>query len=490
MLIRAVVTTLGFALLLVTLALYVQDVSFEPEHGLWAFIIALPLGISVLRGSLGTTRFEYPNIVFGTLVLWIMMFAPSLVATSSDPRTMLSYTSDAEMIGRALFVLWCLTVVIAAGPASSVTARIVPRAQDVLALCIPITLALGYHSLLGRFSAYQRGDSSVPLENADNQPIALVLAMTVGLASLTFLPGFFVLVSARARSARLWWLARVGVAVPALLLFLAGGRRGIVIAAVLGFGFARFAGIRVKLAPALAVFAAMPLAFLAIFAYRTALTEGGVEGASFFDLTAIASSSAGSLAASENRSSAVDSFSENIHARLDMGPQFFAVVDLWLTDGSALGQTLLASAIRCVPRFIVPDKANIWAEQNFEAVLIRSGHFPSIDLAPTPWAQCLYEFGVLGILVGAAGYGLLLRLIDRKMTTTESTFAFAFWAYLLSVIGEAEATTDLVLTAVRGGLVVSGLGYGVVLVLRALDSRRTATQPRRVLGPNTRVVQP
>lgn len=468
MLLRAIAVTLGFACVLTLLAIYVQDVGFEPEHLLWAFLLSLPLGASVLNGSLGgASRLEYPNATFGTVALWIAMVGPSLIAASRDPRMLLNYSDEAVLVGRGLFLLWCTAAVVAAGRAQQRTAQLVPNTLDVVALCTPIALGLGYQLLTGSFG-YQRGTA----DESGAQPMALVLAMTIGLGTLMFLPGFLLLVSARAQSVAILWLARGGMVVSVLLTFLTGGRRGIVAVVCMGFVFARLTGARVRLSSTLAIIAAVPIGFLVVFAYRSALVTSDQSAGSFSDLTAVATNATAGLAAGDEGSAeAIDDFSENVHLRLDMGPQYFVVVDMWLADGATMAGTLLAGAIRAMPRYLVPDKNEIWADYNFEVALVRTGRLPDVDLAPTPWAQWLYEFGILGVIAGGSLYGLLLRLVERKMVTTQSTFVMAFWAYVVSWMGDAESTTDILFTAARAAATVACLGFALAFVLRNLPVR-------------------
>jgi hypothetical protein len=311
MLSRAAVASLVNALLLLTLSLYLQAVAFEISYLGWALMFSLPLGLSVMRGSLGTTRLEYPNATFGVLMLWNMTVGPWFIIDAPDLTLGIVYTESAALVGRMLFLLWCFVFVIAAGRRLGGQARVRPRTVDVVSLCVPIALALAYQLIQGRFTNYQANDIS-----GDAPDTALVIAMGLGKNTLVWLPGFFLLTSMHGQSARLQWISRILAFATVPLLLLTGGRSSIAFAVASGFLFARLSGVRFRLGVSMAVAAVVPACFLLVYTYRTALLETSLEQASLGDLTSIASSSATNLASRDDRrDQAILDFSENMRVR-------------------------------------------------------------------------------------------------------------------------------------------------------------------------------
>ena len=268
------------------------------------------------------------------------------------------------------------------------------------------------------------------------------------------MPGFFLFLSQRAQSPTMVLAARLAILPSVLLLLLTGGRSGIAYAAGIVFFFTRLSGKQLRLRWAIPVVVSVPLLFLIVFTYRSGL--GDVEGtASLGDLTSVASNTTAELAtADDRRQHAVTNFSDNLVIRLGMGPQFFAVVEYWMDHGPALEGSFLDGTIRTLPSLFFPWKNDLASTYTFETLLQRTGRFPDVDLAPTPWMQWLYEFGLLGIVLGAAFYGALVRLLERRVLRTSSCPELLFMSYILASVFAAESTTDMLVLTARDGLVI------------------------------------
>jgi hypothetical protein len=237
----------------------------------------------------------------------------------------------------------------------------------------------------------------------------------------------------------------------------------------------------VSIAAALAV----PLAFLFVFTYRIALSSADLEIASLSELTSIATSTASTLAdGGKDRGQAVADFSANVRVRMGIGPQFYAVVDSWLAHGAALEGTFLDGLISVLPVYIFPEKNQLAVKHNFELTLQRTGILPAVDLSPTPWMQWLYEFGVLGIVIGATLSGRLVRFLERRIIHTQSMFEVVFWAYLLSSIYPAENTMDTVFLVARDAGVLVTCAWLIASLWRlATTSIRPRDSAPSVIGP-------
>jgi hypothetical protein len=461
MLIKSVAACLGFGLALTAVLMSVQgDVPFELSFLGWTLLFSVPVGLSVYLGSLGTTTLQYPSASLAALMLWIITVAPSFILDQHFDRLDLRYGEEAIWLGRWLFALWCFVFALAAGRPPERQVRIAPQTVDMIALAVPITLALAYQIILGRFTNYQGTDDADPGTD-------LVLAMGMGRNALVCLPGFLLFMSRRVESQLMIWGTRLAIVPSVLLLLLTGGRSVIAFAVGVVFCFARLAGMRFRMRWAAPMVLAIPVFFVIVFNYRNVLTESGLKTVSLTGLTSVASNSATDLAmGEERRSRTMTSFSENLRARLGMGPQFFTVVEGWLADGSALEWTFLDGMIKAIPSALLPDKNDLAESYNFELALQRTGRFPLVDRAPSPWMQWLYELGVVGIILGAALYGFLARTIEQRVVRTDSTFEVLFWAYILSALYPGEATTDNLLLSVRDALALLACGAFLSLVLR------------------------
>lgn len=475
MLTRALFVYLSATALLTSLAIWVQDIPFEAQHLLWGALYALPLGLSVLLGSLGTTHFTYPNASFGIAASWITAMAPSYIVDHPDSHQLFFYSEQGVLIGRWLFFLWCVLFVVAAGRAHERQSAIEPRALDVVAVTLPIAIALGYQVIAGTFSNYRAGGAnpeSIP------QGSAAQIALGIGNCALAALPGFFLLVHRRAPGSTLRWISRFGFAAALLVMFLNGGRSALFYTAVIWFFVARISGMRFRPSLVAAVALGMPLGFFLMFTYRTALAETSSDFSSLSDFTSVATDSTSAVmrqAGARNR--AVLSFSENVKVRVWFGPQFFTVVDEWLDHGAAYRGTPLDNVIRLVPTAIFPEKNAIADEYKFESTVLRTGRFPQMDLSPTPWMQWLYETGPLGMIVAALCYGFFVRILDRRAAVTRSIYVFMFVCGVLSLACSPETLSDVLLVSSREVFVVACTGY-----IFASLVRRLAPQARPALA--------
>lgn len=479
MLTRALLVYLSATALLTSLSVGVQDVPFEAEHLLWGALFALPLGLSVLLGSLGTTQFAYPNASFGIVAIWISAMAPSYIVDHPESHQVFMYTEQGVTIGRWLFFVWCVLFVMAAGKAHERRSQLAPRMLDAVAVTLPVALALGYQVIGGSFSNYRAGNNPDLIPHGS----AAQVALGIGNCVLTALPGFFLLVGRRASSGALVWFTRIGFVTALLVMFLNGGRSALAYTAVIWFFVARVSGVTFR--PTLIAGAALglPLAFFFMFTYRTALAESSSEFSSLSDFTTIATDSTSAVVQQAGvRNRAVLSFSDNVRVRVWFGPQFFTVVDEWLDHGPAYRGTPLDNVIRLLPTVLFPEKNAIADEYKFESAVLRTGRFPQMDLSPTPWMQWLYETGPLGLIVAALCYGWLVRFLDRRAATTHSTYVFLFVCGVLSLACSPEVLTDVLLVSSREVFIVACLGYVFAFLVR-----RLMPQPRPALATTSKV---
>ncbi|MET0385840.1 MAG: hypothetical protein ABW321_07770 [Polyangiales bacterium] len=457
MLLRALIATLVFAVALGQTALYAQSVELELEHIMWTLVFSLPIGLSVLLGSLGTRRLEYPSLGLCALALWNFAIAPAFIVELPEMRYGIVYSLEAGVLGRWLFLVWCLVFAMAAGRAREEPVKLRVSGHEIVAIAVPIAIALVYQLMQGMFTAYQVTDKERVTDTR------IVIAACIGKNALVFLPGFFLLVASRVRQhPGLVWFCRGAGAITVILLLLTGGRSGIAFSAALGFYYARSAGYRVSIVRSAVVLAAVPIAFLLVFAYRNAVQGSEEQVVLFSDLTSMASNSASDMIATgDSRDRALGDFSDNVRIRAAVGLQFFAVVENWLSHGAAFEWTFADGLIRVLPSYLFPGKNELAMNYGFEGALKRTGRVPDVDLAPTFWMQWLFEFGLAGLIIGAVFFGRLVRLVERRIGTTSSVFEVLFWGYVLSTICTVEVTTDILFLSMRDGLVVVSLAYGI-----------------------------
>jgi hypothetical protein len=486
MLARALLVWFSFAALILGMALFTQEMPFEWEAVSWSLLFAFPLGLSVLQGALGNAeRFEYPNASFIILGLWVISMASSVIVDNPEAHLTFANSDLALLIGRWLFFLWCVVFVVVRGRVQVTATRIEPQLADMLALAFPILAALGYLVLSGRFSNYSGADLGIVKVGSSG-----AVAISIGQSTLLSLPGLLMLIALRANQLRPRRLATFAFFLTWPVLFLAGGRSQIGYAAGGCFFVARAVGLRFRPAVSIAIIAALPLVFFFMFTYRNALRESVtpmVTVSDFVDVAVDATSNV--LADEELRYSAVTSYSENTKLRLWYGPQFYAVVDEWMDGGAGFHGSFLEGMIRIFPSWLFPGKNDIADQYNIEALLVRTGRFPDIDLGPTPWMQWLFELGFLGILFGGAFYGLLARWTDARFSRTGSLYEALFWLGMVSFMGTAEHTTDSLLIGARnsGAVIVAAMALGVVLRRLLPSSMSAEAEPELALSrPATR----
>jgi hypothetical protein len=479
-LLRAAIAVVLFSLGLLGLALVIQELPLEPEYAFWALAYALPLGLAVLRGGLGWDSLAYPNVCCVVLVMWTVAMAPSFIIDHPDAHQTFIYSTQAVTTGRCLFLLWNLLFVLACGPAKRTALRVAPQTLDVLAISIPIAIALGYQVVSGRFSNYQGGPSAVPTIAGDTGSIAQSLAT----GTLLALPGFFVIVAARSRTSFLIWFARFAFVVFALLVFLSGGRSTLAVAVGVAFFLARALGLRFRLDVSVAAIVALPAVLFLVFTYRSALsaTEGQVSSVSGFASVALESTQA-VMSQDATRSRALTNFSENTKSRLWYAPQFYTVVDEWDDHGAALAGTFWEGIIRTIPTAVFADKNDIADNFGLELQLEKTNRFPEADLSPTPWMQWLYELGLLGIVAGSIGYGLFVRLLESRISKTSSIYEILIAASLVAYFSNPEHVSDGVLIAGRNAVSVLIVPYLATWIWKRIRPHASSESPHDSARP-------
>ena len=462
MLTRAILVWLTFAFMLLGVALYSQDLPFELSALGLSFLFALPLAIATLQGALGSTdRYEYPSAGFFILGLWTLAMAPSFVVDNPEAHITFTYTTQAMWTGRWLYFLWGMLFVIGGGTITHERTLVMPKLVDMVAIAIPLTAALAYLIVAGRFSNYT-GATVGTLELGSASSVAYSMAQS----SLLAVPALLLLIATRADTTRPRLVARLLFLLSWPLLFLSGGRSQLAYAACGCFFVARSVGLRFRPIVAAGVIACTPVLFFLIFTYRSALHESTAPTLSLGDFMQVAVTTTGEVFSQRDaRETALTSFSDNTKLRLWYGTQFFTVVDEWLDNGAGFHGTFLEGIIRSLPSWLFPGKNELADEYHIEGQLLRTGRFPDMDLGPTPWMQWLFELGLVGVCFGAVIYGRWASYIDRRMSKTNSLYESYFWIGMLLSTCSPEQTTDTMLIGARniGALLIVAYLLGVFL---------------------------
>jgi hypothetical protein len=470
MIVRSLYVWFGSSLLLFWLSFITQADEWQAEYLAYAAFFAFPIGVAVYLGAVGTKRdsaFEYPAISICVLATWIFSVAPSLVVETPESLFTFSYSADGLFWGRVLFFLWCLIFVLAAGRPFERTMQVQVRSADFWALFGCAAAIMAALISLGTFSNYQ--STSVHTEY-EAGTVATTLK-TLGAPLPPLLPVLCALTYSRASSAQMRWSRMLCFLLSCVALFLATSRTAIVLSLLLCLCLGRKLALQPRLRMIAAVGTALPILLLLVFAYRQslALSHEGATSVSAY-LTTAANSTGAVVRDRAVRDEAIVALSENVKSRLWYGQQFSTTVDGWLDHGAEWQGSFFAGAVRAAPTFLVPNKNELANQLEFEGLLYRSGRFPLIDLGPMPWQQWLFEGGLGGLLFGAALYGLLVRVIDRRLSHARSIYEVMFWFAAFLTIAAAEHTTDSLLLVARIIFVfllcAAALGFGLRLLVQ------------------------
>lgn len=441
-----------FGLALFAVTVFTQDAQFDPESFAWSMLFALPIFVSVQLGGLGSNareRLRYPSAGLLVLCAWILGGAPSLIVDAPESHQLFHFTETSVTLARIFFFAWCGLFALASGrPAPDQLQLIAGRTHLItigsMALVMILYLVRG-----GLFSAYRASNIAESLEPGSQAATIQVL----GGVLFMLLPPLFLLIATREQSPTSRLLAWIAFFLSWIALFLMASRTSIAV----GVGACMFLGRKLKLnlnTSTLSMVAlGLPLVFMLMTTYRDALqvSEGTTSIGHYLT---VASNSTSSLNAKESRTHAFEGFETNAKRRFWFGQQFCMIVDEWLDHGAALRGSVFAGAVRTVPTLIYPEKNQIADGLEFETALMSLGTFPRIDLAPTPWMQWLFEFGIIGMLLGPIGYGLLVRAIEQRLSHTRSLYEAAFWLQLFSLMFSPEHTTDMFALGARTMLIL------------------------------------
>jgi len=461
MLMRSLAVWFVSAAVMLGLAVFTQDMPVSLDALAAALLLAAPLGMSTWLGALGTAgRLEWPNGSFVVLGLWSTTMAPSFVVDNPDARFIYDYSDDALWAGRWLFFLWCFVFLLVRGRVESKRVVVEPGFLDFTATVLPSLLAVMVLVATGQFSDYNRGAAGAYEAGG-------LISVMLSIAQLMVLPPILLMVALRAPGRRVRQLATVLFVLSWALLFLSGGRRPVLYAAGTCFFVARATGLRFKPSVALLVAAVLPLFFFLMFTYRNMLSASGTATASLSEYVNVAVDSTSQVVAANEaaRAEAVSGFATNTKERFWYGPQFFAVVDLWLDEGVEFQGTFLAGIIASLPSWLFPEK-NEWATPYLlEEFLASTGRLPRTDLGPSAWLQFLFELGIPGIILGAVLWGWIARQAEARTSKTRSLQEQLFWTGVLAALGASEQTADAFVVGVRhlAALLVCTLALGFVL---------------------------
>jgi len=223
----------------------------------------------------------------------------------------------------------------------------------------------------------------------------------------------------------------------------------------------------------------LPLVFLLMTTYREALRASD-QTTTLGNYLTVASDVTSSLNAKESRTTAFEGFETNAKRRFWYGQQFCMIVDEWLDHGAAVRGSLFAGAVRTIPTIIYAEKNQIADGLEFETALASLGTFPAIDLAPTPWMQWLFEFGMVGMLLGPIFYGLLIRAIERRMSRTRSLYEASFWLQLFALMFSPEHTTDMFALGARTMLILIVMFIVIDFIVDKLTAAAELDEGRRL----------
>jgi len=449
MIVRSLYVWFGSCLLLLWLSFITQADEWQTQYLAYAAFFTFPIGVAVYIGALGTDRdlqLEYPAISICVLTTWIFSVAPSLVVETPESHFTFSYSDQGLFWARILFFFWCLIFVLAAGRPFERTMQVQVRSTDFWALFGSAAVIMAALIGLGTFSNYQSTSVRTDYEAGT---VATALK-TLGAPLPPLLPVLCALTYSRATSGQTRWSRMLCFLLSWLALFLSTSRTAIVLSLLLCLCLGRKLALRPRLRMIAGLGTALPILLLLVFAYRQslALSHEGATSVSAY-LTTAASSTGAVVRDRAVRDDAIIALSENVKSRLWYGQQFSTSVDNWLDHGAEWQGSFFAGAVRAAPTFLVPNKNEIANELEFEGLLYRSGRFPLIDLGPMPWQQWLFEGGLVGLLVGASLYGLLVRVIDRRLSHARSIYEVMFWLTAFLTIAAAEHTTDSLLVAAR-----------------------------------------
>lgn len=480
MLARSLLAWLVFSLLLLLLAYATQASEFDPEFIGWSLLLALPVGVSAYRGSLsrpGSGSLDYPSISICVLSAWILGVGPSLIVEAPESHLAFNFTAQGLAWARMLFLLWCLVFVVTAGAPDErrISARV--SGPDFWGLAICSIAILGYLIELGLYSNYQGGTTRTTLESGSLASVC----KAVGTLLTTLLPALCLLAYARAPSVTVKAAAAVCFLAALVAILLSTSRGALVVATMMCLSLSRKLGFRYRMSVMIGLAASLPILFALIIAYRQQLMESGEVATSIQSYVQTAAQSTNTIARDElARSDTVAALSTNMRMRLWYGPQFSASVDEWLDHGASMKGSLLAGIIRSAPVWIFPSKNELAEEYEFETLLIETGRFPVADLGPMPWQQWLFEFGIVGLILGAVLYGYFARLMERRLSSTGSVYEIAFWLGVFVTLCAPEHTTDSLILSARIIAAFLFAAFGVSLVMKIVlpaVGRRAPTDP-------------
>lgn len=450
MLPRVLLVWVSFSVLVLMLGLYSQAAEFEFQHLLLALWLSVPVGVAVMRGGLGEAsdrHLIYPSVSLLVTSAWILAVAPSLIVESDAARYLYRYTPIAMQLSRVFFFFWCVVFAYACGKPQLRTLKARATLPDFIG-CLVLAGSLALYLIRnGLFSFYQRGSMTVQLAQGGSvESLTTVLSMPL----FTLLPPlvFLVLMHNRGRLSH-YLLVATGFVGAWGLLFLLGSRTSLTAGLACIFVLCRGLGMRLRANVLIGLGVTMPAVLMLVLVYRNALAETETETTDVSQFITVASDATSTLNDQKGQDNALDLVSNNARVRLWYGQQFCVLVDQWLDEGAALRGTLLSGPIQSLPTLIMNDKNEIAMELNFEKLLMDSQRYPSIDLAPMPWMQWLYELGVLGLLIGTMFYAWLVRLIESRLNQTTSFYEAVFWLHMFVSILAPEHTSDWLVVSAR-----------------------------------------
>jgi len=393
-----------------------------------------------------------------------MYTAPSMIVVDQTSRAMFDFDDVGVRWGRMLFLvwLWLCAVVVGRAATGQVRWKLHNASYGALAIASLVLFVMLFDN--GYLFAY------LGLENAIAGSAASVVAL-LGAPFLKTMLGVHALAFATRRTGRM--VAAGYFLVTLVFVFASGVRHYQLIGVVLLLCLLRATGARPSLRLA-GIAAGVTLTLLVlVVAYRNAqsIDPDQLRRA---PIAALTSTDGG----------AVNQTLANLSTRLWYGPQFFAVVSHYLSNGAAFSDTWKEGFINFVPTALFPDKAVAAYDHAIEFELYQTGRFQRVDLSPTPWLHALFDYGVLGLIGFAILYALALRWLDRALLTRPVTWARWFvFSSIVYALALPEAKLDAVVGELREPLLIAALLVVTETLLRSIEPSRVARRPLARLEP-------
>ena len=383
-----------------------QDISTSSLLTSLAF--ASPMLVPAWRGHFGVEVGRYPSSWFLIIALWTLSLGPSLVANDTPLRLLFIYDELSQDLGRLLFFVWNWLFVLACPEnvhlVDKTTKPNFPLPQYITVLAV-WSASIATLAQAGHLSNYTGSDSREAIAAGG------VTALAITYKPLTDILPALALYQFLAGPPKYRWLAVVVCLAALAVLMVIGGRTHLVVAAMALCGVANSQQVRLRLPVVLGAGAIIGLMLVMMFASRSSVAQLSTASTTNI-LEAISTSISQTANESERSNEVLQQVGDNVALRFGYAPQLYAAISSVLADGPAYRGTLFEGPIRMLPSVLFPWKNSLADEVALEPALWATGHFPIVDLGPTPWLQWFFELGFPWVLCGPVVYVALMRMIQ------------------------------------------------------------------------------